>query len=59
MGPKLQEECNEYAPLCVGQVAVTSAENLLSEMILHIALPAYKSNESERVCSLPNLMIIV
>ena len=50
MGQKLQEQCKEYVPLSTGQVAVTSAENMYSDIILHVVLPAYKSTESERVC---------
>ena len=50
VGQKLQEECNEYAPLSAGQVAVTSAQSLLSDVLLHVAPPAYKSKGSERVC---------
>ena len=49
VGPKLQEECNEYAPLPVGQVAVTAAHGVCCDFILHVALPMYKSKGSERV----------
>jgi hypothetical protein len=49
MGKKLQDQCNEYAPLSAGQVAVTSAENMHCDVILHVALPAFKSKGSERI----------
>ena len=48
-GQSLQDECNEYAPLSAGQVAVTSAKNMLCQLLLHVALPKYKSKGSERV----------
>ena len=51
MGSRLQDECYEYAPLSTGQVAVTSAENMYCDVILHVALPVYKSKGSERVCN--------
>lgn len=50
VGPKLQEECNEYAPLSTGEVAVTSAQSLFSNVLLHVSLPAYKEKGAERVC---------
>lgn len=50
VGPKLQEECNEYAPLSTGEVAVTSAHNLFCNVLLHVSLPAYKEKGAERVC---------
>ena len=48
-GQDLQKECNEYAPLMVGQVAITSAKNLHCQHIFHVALPDYKTKGSLRV----------
>ncbi len=54
-GDDLQKECSEYAPLKPGQVAVTGAKNLKCNQLFHIALPDYKTANSERVsCSLRN-----
>ena len=54
-GDELQTECSEYAPLKPGQVAVTGAKNLKCNQLFHIALPDYKTANSERVsCSLRN-----
>ena len=49
MGQKLQDQCKEYAPLGFGKVAVTSAENMLCDVILHVSLPAYNVKGSRKV----------
>ena len=49
MGQKLQDECNEYASLAVGKVAVTSAEKMFCKVILHVNLPSYNVKGSQRV----------
>ena len=52
-GDDLQKECSVHAPLKPGQVAVTGAKNLKCNKIFHIALPKYKTANSESVsCSL-------
>ncbi len=52
-GDELQTECSEYAPLKPGQVAVTGAKNLKCSQLFHIALPDYKTANSERVSCSP------
>lgn len=48
-GKELQDECETYAPLGPGKVAVTAARNLNCKYIFHVALPDYKTKGSERV----------
>jgi poly [ADP-ribose] polymerase 10/14/15 len=48
MGQKLQDQCNEYAPLAIGKVAVTSAEKMFCNVILHVNLPSYGAKGSQR-----------
>ena len=50
MGQTLQDQCNEYAPLPMGKVAVTSAKNMSCDFIFHVNLPSYKAKGSHRVC---------
>jgi O-acetyl-ADP-ribose deacetylase (regulator of RNase III) len=49
MGQKLQDHCNEYAPLATGKVAVTSAEKMFCNVILHVNLPSYGVKGPQRV----------
>ncbi len=49
-GKELQDECNQYAPLQPGNVAVTGAKNVKCKKLFHVALPDYKATlNPERV----------
>ena len=56
MGQKLQDQCNEYAPLAIGKVAVTSAEKMFCNVILHVNLPSYGAKGSQRVSLMTSIL---
>lgn len=48
-GKSLQQECNDIAPIAVGDVAVTGPGKLPCQYVLHTVLPSYKEHSAMKV----------
>ena len=60
-GQLLQQECDNKAPINVGDVAITGPGNLRCRHVLHTVLPGYKkrSVEAEKVLFNINVTILL